>query len=373
MNRPASTARDPGGRQPATTSAPARPSPAGRHPPPATRRVPPWRNATRRRPRDATRHLERDPTRRADPVRRDGCAPGAVGRSRSGPAGTRSAVRCAAGRPGTGSCARPGRPDPSRVAARYAWPTLTRPIRARRGCTAGHPDYAGEVDHAALIRRLLGLRRVGAVHLRPKRCPACWPCARPGYGWRPGTAANGPPRSRWPLHAWEPVIYAGGRQIIRDRLQPRRVDSIVCGVAPVTTLPGRVIGAKPAAVCRWIFDLLGAGPGDTLDDLFPGSGAVTRAWAAYTGHEPSRPSPTDATAPGQPGPGGRGVVTGPGRRVVPDVQHDAYQPVAVRPAPDRALGCPSPGGGRQRPAFPRPPPSPPHPPYRRGVPACPTP
>jgi hypothetical protein len=43
-----------------------------------------------------------------------------------------------------------------------------------------------------------------------------------------------------------------------------------------------VIGAKPAAVCRWIFALLGAAPGDTLDDLFPGSGAVTRAWAAYT-------------------------------------------------------------------------------------------
>jgi hypothetical protein len=42
------------------------------------------------------------------------------------------------------------------------------------------------------------------------------------------------------------------------------------------------IGAKPAAVCRWIFTLLGACPGDTLHDLFPGSGAFGRAWAAYT-------------------------------------------------------------------------------------------
>jgi hypothetical protein len=51
----------------------------------------------------------------------------------------------------------------------------------------------------------------------------------------------------------------------------------------MTTLPGRVVGAKPAAVCAWIFALLGAAPGDTLDDLFPGSGAVGRAWAAaYT-------------------------------------------------------------------------------------------
>jgi hypothetical protein len=100
----------------------------------------------------------------------------------------------------------------------------------------------------------------------------------------------------------------------------------VCGVAPVTTLPGRVIGAKPAAVCRWIFDLLGAGPGDTLDDLFPGSGAVTRAWTAYT--RPRRLASlagrSDGSRPA--GPGGRGVVTGPGRRVVPDVQHDTSQP-----------------------------------------------
>ena len=48
-------------------------------------------------------------------------------------------------------------------------------------------------------------------------------------------------------------------------------------------LPGRVIGAKPGAFCRWVFDLLGAAPGDSLDDLYPGSGAVGKAWATYTG------------------------------------------------------------------------------------------
>jgi hypothetical protein len=32
---------------------------------------------------------------------------------------------------------------------------------------------------------------------------------------------------------------------------------------------GRMIGAKPAAVCWSIFTLLGAGPGDSLDDLLP--------------------------------------------------------------------------------------------------------
>jgi hypothetical protein len=94
--------------------------------------------------------------------------------------------------------------------------------------------------------------------------------------WHRGERAA---RSRFPLHAWEPVIYSGGRQLPGVR----RADSIVYGVRSMTTLPGRVTGTKPAAVCRWIFDLLGAAPGDTLDDLFPGSGAVGRAWAAFSG------------------------------------------------------------------------------------------
>ena len=125
-----------------------------------------------------------------------------------------------------------------------------------------------------------------------------------------------PTASRWPLHAWEPVIYAGGRQLSRDAGDTRRTDSIVCGAAPVTTLPGRVIGAKPAAVSRWIFDLLGAAPGDTLDDLFPGSGAVTRAWAAFTGHAaPSHPAGPDVSfrTSGDAPPASGATATGLGR------------------------------------------------------------
>lgn len=32
---------------------------------------------------------------------------------------------------------------------------------------------------------------------------------------------------------------------------------------------------------RWVFDLLGALPGDEFVDVFPGSGGVGRAWLAY--------------------------------------------------------------------------------------------
>ena len=39
------------------------------------------------------------------------------------------------------------------------------------------------------------------------------------------------------------------------------------------------IGRKPAAFSHWVLDLLGWLPGDTIDDLFPGTGAVQAAWA----------------------------------------------------------------------------------------------
>jgi hypothetical protein len=56
-----------------------------------------------------------------------------------------------------------------------------------------------------------------------------------------------------------------------------------------------VIGAKSAAVCRWIFTLLGAAPGDILDDLFPSLGAGQPGWAACTGQEPSSASASHAS------------------------------------------------------------------------------
>jgi hypothetical protein len=154
-----------------------------------------------------------------------------------------------------------------------------------------HPDYAGEVDHAALIRRL-STYDGWALSTSAAALPAVLALCPPGVrvaAWHRGERVT---PSRWPLNAWEPVIYTGGRPADPSRPSPtdttRRVDSLVHGVAPMTTLPGRVIGAKPAAFCRWIFDLLGAAPDDSLDDLFPGSGAITRAWQAFTAEESSQ-------------------------------------------------------------------------------------
>ncbi len=173
----------------------------------------------------------------------------------------------------------PGRP----LRLAYADPPYPGKARLYRD----HPDYGGEVDHAALLAELSdydGWALSTSAEALPVVLALCPPGVRVA-AWHRGER---PTRSRWPLRAWEPVIYCGGRQLTGGA---RRVDSIVCGVGPLDTLPGRVLGAKPAAVCRWIFTLLGACPGDTLDDLFPGSGAVGRAWAVFTSSPDPSPKP----------------------------------------------------------------------------------
>lgn len=156
-----------------------------------------------------------------------------------------------------------------------------------------HPDYAGEVDHAALVERLLtfdafalstsaeALPRI--LRLLPDDVRvAAWV-----RGGRPNHAASRPRSS------WEPVIY-GGMLRVPSRSPGRHdasrspadatarpLDSLVYHAKARTTDPGRVIGAKPAPFARWIFELLAAQPYDDLADLFPGSGGISRAWEAY--------------------------------------------------------------------------------------------
>jgi hypothetical protein len=94
-----------------------------------------------------------------------------------------------------------------------------------------------------------------------------------------------PTRVQW---MWEPIIWRGGRPgerkpLVRDWLMYSNQHR--GGYRP----DGTLIGAKPRAFCRWIFDLLGAEPGDTLDDLFPGTGAVGAAWAEYIGERSPLP------------------------------------------------------------------------------------
>lgn len=79
-----------------------------------------------------------------------------------------------------------------------------------------------------------------------------------------------------PGFAWEPVIFRGGRKE-RSRTEPTVRDWVSVSV----TLQRGMVGAKPDEFCFWVFQFLGLRACDTLDDLYYGSGAVTRAWEAY--------------------------------------------------------------------------------------------
>lgn len=76
-------------------------------------------------------------------------------------------------------------------------------------------------------------------------------------------------------YAWEPVIFRFKRP--RTREQDTWRDFIV---EPITLKRG-FTGAKPEKVCYWIFEGLTLLPDDDFTDLFPGSGAVGRAWESW--------------------------------------------------------------------------------------------
>jgi hypothetical protein len=77
-------------------------------------------------------------------------------------------------------------------------------------------------------------------------------------------------------YAWEPVIVkacrkpvVSGRVVMRDFISER------------ITMERGLSGAKPERVCHWAFEVLGMQADDELHDLFPGTGAVTRAWETW--------------------------------------------------------------------------------------------
>lgn len=82
-----------------------------------------------------------------------------------------------------------------------------------------------------------------------------------------------------PHSAWEPLIVVGGRTR-RITAKDNITDALLWG-SRQHSHPGALIGMKSAAFCEWTFQQLGAEQGDTLTDVFSGSGAVGRAWGLY--------------------------------------------------------------------------------------------
>jgi hypothetical protein len=59
-------------------------------------------------------------------------------------------------------------------------------------------------------------------------------------------------------------------------------------------------GAKTPAFCHWLFACMGLLEGDSFDDIFPGTGAVARAWDSYARQPqlgvPMHPAKMDQTS-----------------------------------------------------------------------------
>jgi hypothetical protein len=212
-----------------------------------------------------------------------------------------------------------------------------------------HPDYGGEVDHTELVRRLDVEYDAWALSTAADALQDVLAVCPPGVrvaAWLRGERPN--KEAQTPLNAWEPVIYAGairrlpadatrrveqldasrsadqsrlvvpashdtsrapGRRVAEDlhdashlaAATSPRIDSLVYRAVARTTDPNRVVGAKPAAFWRWMFELLGAAADDSFTDVFPASGGGDKAWSAYTGavardlHDASRPTVVTAT------------------------------------------------------------------------------
>jgi hypothetical protein len=158
----------------------------------------------------------------------------------------------------------------ARTPLRMAYADPPYPRKARR-YYGREPDFAGEVNHRALIKRLERdfdgwALSTGAYALR-ELLPLCPKGVRVCVWVKPH---HPHPKTRGPHNAWEAVIVQPGR-----RLRPGVRDWLL--VAPPHTRH-RLAGRKPIDFCVWLFALLGLLPGDALVDLFPGSGAVSHAW-----------------------------------------------------------------------------------------------
>jgi hypothetical protein len=144
------------------------------------------------------------------------------------------------------------------------------------GCAKKYPEKQ-EVNHSELIDRLtadypdgwaLSLSSPSLRYLLPL-CPAdvrvmAW--VKPFAIYKPNVGV---------AYAWEPVIVRGGRR--RTRKQPTVRDWVQVNI----TLKKGLVGAKPENFAFWLYEIFNAREGDTFDDLYPGTGIMSRCWERF--------------------------------------------------------------------------------------------
>lgn len=173
--------------------------------------------------------------------------------------------------------------DPHALRIAYADPPYIGQAKKHYG-RDGDPfgGEVGEVDHVGLIAHLeqfdAWALSASAPSLRTI-LPMCPPEARTLVWVKPFGAYK---RNVRVAYVWEPVIVVPAPR--REGNVPTRdfcFDSEV--VSESITMKRGLAGAKPERFCFWLFNVLGAMPGDELSDLFPGTGAVTAAWEKWCG------------------------------------------------------------------------------------------
>ncbi len=133
--------------------------------------------------------------------------------------------------------------------------------------------YAGEVDHVALVLRMAAFDG-WAISTSEKTLQYVLGLCPPGVRVAPWVKPHGVSgKTRGAHNAWEPVIYKPAR--LRRPGFPDWISTLPARGGG--TLPGR----KPLKFCAFLFRLLGASPVDELEDLFPGTGIVGKAFAEF--------------------------------------------------------------------------------------------
>jgi hypothetical protein len=142
------------------------------------------------------------------------------------------------------------------------------------GCADKYPEKQ-EVDHLELVRQLVTFDG-WALSASSVSLPQLIPIVNEVTSdyrigaWVKSFASFKPNVN--PAYAWEPVIFRTARGYTREDLTVR--DWCKVGI----TLQRGLVGAKPPEFCYWLFRILNLQPEDEFVDLYPGTGAVSRAW-----------------------------------------------------------------------------------------------
>ena len=153
----------------------------------------------------------------------------------------------------------------------YADPPYIGQAKARYS----HDPKCAEVDHRALIDHLNTFDAWALSLSSPtlKQILALCPDGVRVCAWVKPFCAYKPNVN--PAYAWEPVIVRGGRR------RTRQQETVTDWVSANITLKRGLCGVKPEAFCYWLFGMMNLRRGDDFHDLYPGSGAVTRAWKKW--------------------------------------------------------------------------------------------